>query len=241
MNTFFVSLLGVGFASCALALPASAAVLKVDIGGSGQAVQSDFVEWSSSVAASTSANDVGLQARIFTPVESAFGGFTATFDASVGEVRVRDRGASAATPIAERSLFRDGFIAFNTTLVANPLPVGDLTFTSLPAGPYQITTFHYDGSTSRTNPMNTFSISVDGVEVLANQSQGALGEPHSGSTFLFNSNGLDPVVVSFALDARNLSSDLWFNGFEMSLIPEPTSMALLGLGALGLLTRRRKA
>jgi hypothetical protein len=62
-------------------------------------------------------------------------------------------------------------------------------------------------------------------------------------TFEVESNGSDDIIVQ--MDATvigtggNTGGWYGYNGMEIDVIPEPSSLALLGLGGLALLRRRR--
>ena len=55
-------------------------------------------------------------------------------------------------------------------------------------------------------------------------------------------NTSTPGYIQFAIQTNdaNPPSDFYFDNFTLSTVPEPTSFALIGMGATGLLARRRK-
>ena len=133
-----------------------------------------------------------------------------------------------------------------------------LTIGGLPAGDYQWTSFHQD--TEHCHGPFAVWISTDGGANFSQLADGLMtdstpgGTPDSGapvsgpdvytlaSTYRtsFAANGVADVVFRFApySDAAGVHRQIWgMNGFE--LVPEPATIALLGLGALALIRRRR--
>ena len=124
----------------------------------------------------------------------------------------------------------------------------DIIISGLDAGTFQFTTHHLIASPSP----GTFDFIVTdstGTSTLGNY---AMGTGSVGASPTFNptvitfqvvSNGVDDIVLQ--MDATTLSNGGntggWFgvNGMEIGAIPEPSSFALLGLGGLALLRRRR--
>jgi hypothetical protein len=135
-----------------------------------------------------------------------------------------------------------------------------LTIGGLPAGTYEWTSFHHD--TEHVYGPFAVWISTDGGANFSQLADGLMtdstagGTPDSGATesgpdvYLlpstyhtsFVANGVDDVVLRFApySDAGGVHRQIWgMNGFE--LVPEPTTIALLGLGSLLVLRRRRRS
>lgn len=131
-----------------------------------------------------------------------------------------------------------------------------LTLSGLPAGDYLWTSFHHD--TEHLHGAFAVWLSTDGGASFTQLADGMMtdstpgGTPDSGATevgpdvfalsstyrTLFVANGVDDVVMQFAPYASlEVHRQIWgMNGFV--LIPEPTTILLLGLG--GLVLRRRR-
>lgn len=124
----------------------------------------------------------------------------------------------------------------------------DVTISGLLAGTYVFTTYHLINT---PNP-GDFDISVqdaNGLRTIGNFEQGTgRVAPLPASfdptiiTFLAESNGTDNIVIQ--MDATTLSSGGntggWFGYNGLTVAPEPSSTALLGLGILGMLFHRRR-
>jgi hypothetical protein len=133
-----------------------------------------------------------------------------------------------------------------------------LTLGGLAAGVYDWTSFHHDTEHCHgpfavwlsTDSGATFTQLADGL--MTDSTPG--GTPDSGATVSgpdaytlastyrtsFTANGTDDVVLRFEpySDEAGVHRQIWgMNGFE--LVPEPATIALLGLGALALRRRRR--
>ena len=59
---------------------------------------------------------------------------------------------------------------------------------------------------------------------------------------IFHQNGIIINGMNFQIDPANVSGnyDITFNSLVLSPVPEPATLALVGLGAAGLLAFRRR-
>lgn len=132
-----------------------------------------------------------------------------------------------------------------------------VTLGGLPADDYVWTSFHHD--TENVHGDFSVEISTDGGASFTQLSDGVMtdstpgGNPDSLATEVgpdaytlssvytasFSANGTDDVVLRFApYSGIAVHRQIWgINGFE--LVPEPTTMLLLGLGGIAVARRRR--
>ena len=140
-----------------------------------------------------------------------------------------------------------------------------LTLGGLPAAMYEWKSFHHD--TENVHGDFTVEISTDGgatwealLDGLMTDSTPGGNPDSSGFTppgpwvgpdvdlllstyeFSFVADGQNDVLLRFApLSNTGVHRQLWgINGFELTIIPEPTTLSLLGLGGLLALRRRRR-
>ncbi len=106
-----------------------------------------------------------------------------------------------------------------------------LTVSNAPAGTWQFATYH-----GQEWGAATYDILVDGVLTVDEHVTGT-GDAPSEALFSIVSNGVDDIIIEIAAGSTG-NGYTFINGFSTDLVPEPATMALLGLG--GLLLRRRK-
>lgn len=123
-----------------------------------------------------------------------------------------------------------------------------LEFVGLPAGDYNWLSYHEDGI---ENPNGNLDGGADyflaGKTGTITFSTG--GGPISTLSETFSSDGVNPVTFTMVMDNGQLGEDpsavnrlfAFAGGVEVSVIPEPSTLALIGLGLLGLAVRRRRA
>jgi hypothetical protein len=124
----------------------------------------------------------------------------------------------------------------------------DVTISGLQADTYRITTHHLNAPNTPTQ-FDLIKTDSTGTSTVGNYAMG-LGNASTFNptvvSFEVESNGADPIVLK--LDATVLgtggNTGGWFgyNGLEIDVVPEPGSLALLGVGLFGLIGfgRRRK-
>ena len=127
----------------------------------------------------------------------------------------------------------------------------DLTLAGLADGIYSITTYHH-ASFDHPNGSNTFDFDVtltdaNGTALVHDDLRTSLGATVTTADLgmavtWFTVSGGNDVTLSFSPDAEfgDGLNQLMLNGFVLS-VPEPSSTALLGLGGLALMLRRRRS
>ena len=203
--------------------PTAATGLKLDMGNNstGELQSGDYRSMSVGGA------DNAIRSQSFTG--DFFGQGETTIGVNLSSVDKRDRGNPTGSPLA--GLLADAF-----------KKNGDITMTltGLAAGEYEITTYHHDALDGGDA---TFDILVDGelkAEDVGVTFGGNLSGGFSSRTFRFTATGSDVV---FLFD-RQSAGEVFLNGFDLHLIPaaipEPASLALLGLSGVAMLIGRRR-
>jgi len=115
-----------------------------------------------------------------------------------------------------------------------------LTLDDLAPGPYEITTYHHSTQFGGGTIDIALRRGSDPADLLFDDLpvSGTTGPTSiSTATFRFQADG-SPVYIDF-LGGSGLQHNS-LNGFELALLPEPTTLSLLGLGALLAARRRRR-
>ncbi len=134
----------------------------------------------------------------------------------------------------------------------------DITIEGLKAGTYNITTHHMTGASLGVTVPAFNLLVTDSGSAGFSQNEGNFSMGISGAggvaayadfaptvvTFEVTSNGTDDVIVRIDPTSVNPAGGTlnWvgLSGLEIETVPEPSSTALLGLGALALISRRRR-
>jgi len=143
----------------------------------------------------------------------------------------------------------DNLLSGGRVNVADP----SLTLAGLADGIYSITTYHHTSYEHLTNGLsNTFDFDVyltdaNGTDVLVHDDlRSSMGDSVTTADLgmavtWFTVSGGNDVELFFSPDADYGDQDqMVLNGFVLS-VPEPSSTALLGLGGLALMLRRRRS
>jgi hypothetical protein len=170
--------------------------------------------------------------------------------AAIGGIDWRDRGDAPGG---------DDLARVGEDFVKNNGGVIRLTLGSIPAGQYSVQSFHVDPENSQSNRIRVF-VSDSTQNFALQPTQGTAGNQAgtnpggagltaldaatvlaSSANFTFTSNGTSPITFVFdGRESPNLDNEAPLNGLVITQVPEPTSAALLGLGGLALLRRRRR-
>ena len=234
---------------------ATADTIQVDITGTGGNTGTTQAGWSAwspesggASVASTDATDGTIEASL-----SGSGG--AINGRNYGIYNVTDPGS-----LTNADVWADQWFVGNSM-------TGEFTLTldDLKAGTYTFTSYHYADDLSSANSskndegnMNVFVGGVDTGQDVTFISGGDSeisggGNPSSSDldtfgkvTFQFTvANDGDSVAILYDNVAATVSSTngdtVGINGFELTLVPEPGSLALLAMGGLCVLRRRRDA
>ena len=171
-------------------------------------------------------------------------GVTITVDAGFGRT---EQNGSRYTDVDHTDGDLDNLLQGGRLNGADP----DLTLAGLADGIYSITTYHH-ASFDHPNGSNTFDFAVtltdaNGTALVHDDLRTSLGATVTTADLgmavtWFTVSGGNDVTLSFSPDAEfgDGLNQLMLNGFVLS-VPEPSSTALLGLGGLALMLRRRRS
>ena len=170
------------------------------------------------------------ETRMQTFVGDYFGLGSESITVSLSSVDKRDRGdIPAADPHPLAAVLVDAFKE-NTDVVT-------LTLGGLKAGTYTITTWHHDA-----NDGGDATFDVGGGSILGTAPTGIAVTSGSADNLLtpgeatwnFVADGVNDTVFTFS---RTSGGEFFLNGFVV--VPEPATMAVLAMGALAVIRRRR--
>jgi hypothetical protein len=205
--------------------------LAVDIGANGHPVQEGF----STFELPTSPPGGDHSRTYASDFAASPAGVTVTLSGPGGLNGARTRGALAHTL---------GDLATSFVFESSEL---NLILSNLAAGEYELVTYHHDRDFQQKymDILVSDALGTNAAQDLDVRSSTGADPTDIASGFVtFTADGLNDVMITFqdnGLYTRG-GSVVPLSGFELHravLIPEPTTLALLGLGALALVRRRR--
>lgn len=205
----------------------NAQIVQIDVGQTGQSVQSGWTEYSLAAA-----NNVGPFTESFLIGSDSF---DITFGTPSESFDITSRNAVSGTAVDD--VLSDTFKQTGNDIV--------LTISGLDAGSYTWTGYHHDSNVSTVR--DALDITVDGLLVVDDLQQtiGTAPATVATSAFGFTSDGATDIVIRLIdVDTVPTTSQIYLNGFEIAaVIPEPSTysaMLALFVGALVVIRRRSK-
>lgn len=178
-------------------------------------------------------------------------GSSVSFSAVGSGVVLDDRSRTDNGGGAEADMWKD-FIFINGSDTTDNTKGMDVTITGLLLNTtYNISVWAYDDSSNDQlgNPRNTLWTGSNGgtSAVLSFTGSGDI-DPTSLSDYTASFTGVTDGAGTLILAGRGTAGgvtvagqpNVFLNGFSLEAVPEPSSAALLGVGGLALLLRRRK-
>lgn len=241
---------GILFSPCPFSLPAHAVVLlnSPSLGGSQQSVYWEFFEGTAGVDPNHSLNS-GNAAGVPAAGVGTIAPVTPGFRASAGYYSFGGNfGLVTSTSIQPLGDFTDiQNVVFQRVSIANPdlTAEGNLTFNSgsgvTNGGPWLS---YYDASNSLLGRIQATSVGIGG-ESLGVVLAGFGGDLYN-FTYQWDLSGVAGDVTSVMIEApipvhsSTIEARIDIGSSYMQVIPEPSGVALLGVGMAGLLVRRRR-
>ncbi|QNN21502.1 PEP-CTERM sorting domain-containing protein [Planctomycetales bacterium ZRK34] len=218
-----------------------APALAVDFGGdksdtTNQDVQTYFYDFSEYTS---NAGGVGSASRVIDTPVGVGGQVTVSIDAEITSQNIdpRNRGDNSGDLSA---LLEDHFKSQNSGV--------ELTIEGLEAGVYKMTSWHHEGGGSgdtggSSNLIDIFVTDAMGslrsvIDDLVTSGGNLSSVDPASATYAIYSDGINPITILFD-DASPTDHETVLNGFQLLVIPEPASMAMLAAGSLMLMRRRR--
>lgn len=222
---------------------ADAVIVKANLGQPGTPTETGFTNWTTADSSAPAATTIaGVDLSVVVSVS----------DAGPGKLRSINRGDGLYAGTLDN--LTDNWWGARAGTIGQP---GGAQFSviidgeDLTAGTYDWTSWHFDHS-NQTGLMDievsidggvNFSKPVDDLDIVDGTTDGFTGAPNPAS-FSFTANGTDDVQVRFTNDLSNGGGAgnvnfLVVNGFEFALVPEPGTLALLGLCGVMMIKRRR--
>lgn len=201
-----------------------------------------LADWDFSGASGLTADGPAVGTLIAANQNATLGGITSSdlagsgtlayedFNGAVGELNLRNFSGQSGTPGAANAT---GFLEFTLTAAAgSTLNISDVVISAYRNGGGAAANFQYQVSVDSAAFVNF------GSPIAA--TAGGAG-PLGFETLTFDGADIFGAnTVAFRFTATNGDGNIHFNDIKVNGVPEPSSTALLGLGGLALILRRRK-